>query len=112
MSFDLCYMQFVYIFFFRALRFQLERKDHEMKILVSRNSFFPVSFLVLPLNCYSYILLSVKKLERTEREFQKLEHNIQLFQVLKLFWVHRKHEKPTSRIFLTFLEPRLSPNIL
>ena len=64
MSFDLCYMQFVYIFFFRALRFQLERKDREMKILVSRNSFFPVSFLVLPLNCYSYILLSVRWLRR------------------------------------------------
>ena len=63
MSFDLCYMQFVYIFFFRALRFQLERKDREMKI-VSRNSFFPVSFLVLPLNCYSYILLSVRWLRR------------------------------------------------
>lgn len=44
----------------------------------------------------------MKKLERTEREFQKLEHNIQLFQVLKLFWVHRKHEKPTPYFSYVF----------
>ena len=52
MSFDLSYMRFVYIFFFRALRFQLERKDREMKILVSRNSFFFRQF-----SCFAFKLL-------------------------------------------------------
>jgi len=41
----------------------------------------------------------VKKLERTEREFQKLEHNIQLLQVLKLIWVEQKDVNP--QVFLS-----------
>ena len=67
----------------------------------------------------------MKKLERTEREFQKLEHNIQLLQVLKLIWnliwVQQKrktHKKfcyffgtPPTRIILSPNKSRFEPEM-
>ena len=44
----------------------------------------------------------MKKLERTEREFQKLEHNIQLLQVLEHFGYKGKTKNPQAVFFLRF----------
>lgn len=60
MSHDLCCVQFVY-FSFSALLLQLERKDREMKILVSGNSFFR-QFSRFALKIFIYIYFTIFKM--------------------------------------------------